>query len=222
MSSGPTAEKVLGILNKYVGPTMARPIFQLSAARSRANMKKLTRDDAARLLRELELGLRYYLKDPARQTECLGKLRDLLSGQGDASITRGDTRRTEVIPVHVESDIVTARGTGRDLCKDLGFPTVVQIKVATAISELARNIVQYAGSGEVTIALLDGPNTGIEVVATDSGPGIHGIDRIMAGQYRSKTGMGMGLMGCKNLVDEFDVRTAPGAGTTVTLRKYLR
>jgi serine/threonine-protein kinase RsbT len=214
------SSKVLEILETYAGPTMARPIFQLSAARSRVNLRKMGGGDASRLMKELRLGLRYYLRDAERLDECVRNLEDLLTPSG---VEGHEVRlsQSEVIQIDEESDIVTARGAGRDLCRNLGFSTVVQIKVATAISELARNIVQYAGHGEIEITLMDSRPPGIQVEARDRGPGIDNLDRILSGQYKSQSGMGMGLMGCRNLVDEFSVDTRPGKGTKVRLCKYL-
>lgn len=221
MTGKETSRKVLEILETFAGPTMARPIFQLSAARSRVNLNKMGSTDAARLMKELRLGLRYYLRDAERLRECVGRLETLLTPAGAAAQPSGGASRSEVIPVTAEPDIVTARGTGRTLCRNLGFTTVVQIKVATAISELARNIVQYAGSGEIEISLLNTNPPGIQVVARDQGPGIEDVEKVLSGEYRSRSGMGMGLMGCRNLVDEFNVETTPGQGTTVRLCKYL-
>jgi serine/threonine-protein kinase RsbT len=102
----------------------------------------------------------------------------------------------------------------------MGFSMALQVKVATAISELARNIVQYAGAGEVEIGSVQGKTIGIEVVARDRGPGIPHLAEVLDGDYRSMTGMGMGLRGTRNLMDYFDVRTAAGTGTEITVRAF--
>jgi serine/threonine-protein kinase RsbT len=85
----------------------------------------------------------------------------------------------------------------------------------TAVSELARNIVQYARSGQIVLSPRSSP-PGIEIVARDAGPGIADLDAIMDGRYRSKLGMGLGLRGVKKLAERFDVHTASGRGTTVS------
>jgi serine/threonine-protein kinase RsbT len=126
------------------------------------------------------------------------------------------------IAIKVEGDIVRARGAGRDMCRDLGLSEINQVKVATAISELARNIFHYAQTGNITLRRLSGPRIGIEVIATDQGPGIPDLKLVMSGAYKSKTGMGKGLLGTKRLVDYFEVDSAPDRGTRVTLRKYVR
>jgi serine/threonine-protein kinase RsbT len=125
--------------------------------------------------------------------------------------------REMTIPIEREGDIVRAREMGRAMCKSLGFSEVGQTKVATAISELSRNIFQYAGRGEVRLR----PSNGgaIEVVASDTGPGIANLTAVLTPGYRSKRGMGMGLQGTRRLVDEFYVDTRPGVGTTVKFSK---
>lgn len=127
-----------------------------------------------------------------------------------------------VIPIIAEDDIVRARSRGREVCRSLGFTEINQVKVATAISELARNIFQYAGKGSLTLRIVEGPRRGIEIVAKDEGPGIADVKLVLGGTYKSKSGMGMGLLGTKRLMDHFEVESAPGKGTLVVVRKFLR
>ncbi|TLM65666.1 MAG: anti-sigma regulatory factor [Actinobacteria bacterium] len=124
------------------------------------------------------------------------------------------------VELREEFDIVTARGATRGMCAALGFPPVEQVKIATITSELARNIIAYAGRGYVELVPLSGERKGIEIRAVDNGPGIPNIDSIMAGGYSSNTGMGIGLLGTKRLMDEFELDSVPGRGTTVVTRKY--
>jgi serine/threonine-protein kinase RsbT len=126
------------------------------------------------------------------------------------------------IAIHVEGDIVRARGAGRDMCRELGLSEINQVKVATAISELARNIFHYAKTGKITLNRLSTPRPGIEIVAVDFGPGIADLKLVLSGNYRSKTGMGKGLLGARRLVDFFEVETGPEKGTRVVLRKFVR
>ena len=125
------------------------------------------------------------------------------------------------VPINVEGDIVRARGVGRDVCRKLGLTEINQVKVATAISELARNIYAYAKPGQITITRLGAPRPGVEIVARDRGPGISDLKLVLGGNYASKTGMGKGLLGARRLVDEFEIDTGPDRGTVVTLRKYV-
>ena len=105
----------------------------------------------------------------------------------------------------------------------LGFSSTDLTLLATAISEVARNITTYAGVGEVTLrALHKAGREGIEVVASDSGPGIENVELALQDGYTTGNGLGLGLPGTRRLVDEFDLRTEPGVGTTVRLVKWNR
>ena len=105
----------------------------------------------------------------------------------------------------------------------LGFSSTDLTLLATAISEVARNITTYAGEGEVALRVLsDTGRQGIEVVASDEGPGIEDIELAMQDGFTTGSGLGLGLPGARRLVDEFDVRTRPGSGTRVRLVKWTR
>lgn len=126
-----------------------------------------------------------------------------------------------------EDDIVAARGAAREVARVLQFGSVDQSRIATAVSELARNVVRYAtdGRGTVIIRALPGPDgtrTGIEIVVRDSGPGIADIDQALSSGFTSGSGLGMGLPGAKRLMDELAIDSALGQGTTVTIRKWRR
>lgn len=130
----------------------------------------------------------------------------------------------QCIAVGSDLDIVAARVEARNLARDIGFGLIDQARIATAISELARNIVLYAGHGLVVfrrIARADG-REGLEIVCQDQGPGIEDVDRVMHDGYSTTHGLGMGLPGTKRLMDEFVIESAVGVGTTVMVRKWLR
>lgn len=128
------------------------------------------------------------------------------------------------LAIATEDDIVAARGAAREVAKLLQFGAVDQSRIATAVSELARNVIRYAtdGRGEVTIRKLDGTprGIGIEVVVSDSGPGIADVEQALGEGYTSGSGMGMGLPGTRRLMDELQIESALGRGTTVTIRKW--
>jgi serine/threonine-protein kinase RsbT len=128
------------------------------------------------------------------------------------------------IPVKTDLDIVSARVEGRNLARELGFGTIDQARIATAISELARNIVLYAPEGKVTIRAVvsDVGGRGIEVVCEDNGPGIANVELVMQDGYSTSSGLGMGLPGTKRLMDEFEIKTKSNVGTRVTVRKWLK
>jgi serine/threonine-protein kinase RsbT len=133
------------------------------------------------------------------------------------------TVANDVVRVRIlsDDDIVTARQEGRRLSTELGFSSTDLTLIATAISEVARNIRLYAGEGEVELNLVrDGERRGIVVVAADEGPGIADLERAMEDGFSSGGSFGLGLPGARRLMDEFDIRSAPGSGVTVTMKKW--
>jgi serine/threonine-protein kinase RsbT len=119
------------------------------------------------------------------------------------------------------NDIVTARMQGRVLAEQLGFSTGEATLVATAISELARNIVQYAGSGDIIVrSVTNGTKRGIVVVARDRGPGIGDLKLAVRSGYSTSGGLGLGLPGVRRIVDDFQIVSDRQAGTTVTVTKW--
>ncbi len=127
------------------------------------------------------------------------------------------------VPVSSDFDLVTARREGRLMAEQLGFSASEATLVATAISELARNIVNYARKGEIHVALVnDGGRRGISVVARDHGPGIADIKLAVQSGYSTSGGLGLGLPGVRRIMDEFDIVSEPGLGTTITVTKWKR
>ncbi|HEX6988819.1 MAG TPA: anti-sigma regulatory factor [Bacillota bacterium] len=121
-----------------------------------------------------------------------------------------------------ETAIVTARGAGRELARELGFSVVDQTRIATAISEIVRNAVQYAHHGTVAFTVIDDDGrTGLEITVQDSGPGIEDVERVLNGGYSTGAGFGRGISGARALMDEFELDSCPGAGTKVVMRKWL-
>ncbi|MEO8242647.1 MAG: anti-sigma regulatory factor [bacterium] len=120
-----------------------------------------------------------------------------------------------------DGDVVVARQMARKRAGELGFSRVDQALIATAISELARNIVHYAKSGHIEITEVNrGRRFGLQVVASDQGPGIADIDLAMTDGYSTGNSLGLGLPGTRRLVDEFDIESIPGRGLTVTFIKW--
>lgn len=128
------------------------------------------------------------------------------------------------LPLAGEDDLIVARQHARALAGALGFGAVDQSRIATAVSELARNVLRYAeGSrGEVLIRTLTTGHQGIEIVVSDAGPGIADVELVMRLGYTSGRGLGLGLPGTKRLMDEMEMESAPGRGTVVTIRKWCR
>ena len=127
------------------------------------------------------------------------------------------------ISIRSGADIVAARLQGRQLAAEAGFSGTDQTIIATAISELARNIVEYARGGEIRLSLLQDANTrGIRVEAHDDGPGIANIELAMQDGYSTGGGMGLGLPGTRRLMDEFVISSKVGEATTVIATKWIR
>ena len=126
------------------------------------------------------------------------------------------------VRIHNATDIMDARQQGRAVASQGGFSTSDLTIIATAISEIARNILEFADEGEVTITLLNSPHRkGIEIVAADQGPGIGDVSLVMRDGYSTGHGLGIGLPGAKRLMDEFEIASEPGKGTTVTMKKWV-
>ena len=132
--------------------------------------------------------------------------------------------RESVIPIESDADVVTARQQARAMASELELTSTDQTLLATAISEVARNITTYASRGEVVLSVIRNSDNirGIQVVARDDGPGIENVELALQDGYTSGGGLGLGLPGARRLVHEFEIETAPGQGTKVTLVMWER
>ena len=130
----------------------------------------------------------------------------------------------ERIAIESDNDVVTARQRARELAAGLDLTSTDQTLLATAISEIARNITTYAKRGEVFLELVRDANgrRGVKVVARDEGPGIADLERALTDGYTTGGGLGLGLPGARRLVDDFEIQTGPGEGTVVTLIKWAQ
>ncbi|MBB5917126.1 serine/threonine-protein kinase RsbT [Nocardia transvalensis] len=127
-----------------------------------------------------------------------------------------------VIAVKMSNDIVTARQAGRELATELGFSLTDITMISTAISEVARNITSYAGTGEIRVTVEDREGRRALVVhAQDNGPGIKDITRALQDGYSTGRGLGLGLPGARRLMDRLNVESAPGQGTLVEMWKWV-
>lgn len=125
------------------------------------------------------------------------------------------------VEVNHEADIVAARQIGRELATEAGFTSTDITLIATAISEVARNILVYAQFGEVRLRRVsDGSVEGVEVVAIDNGPGIADVERAMQDGFSTGGSLGLGLPGARRLMDEFSITSELGKGTTITMVKW--
>ncbi len=130
-------------------------------------------------------------------------------------------QRIVTVGINSEQDVVLARQRARQIAGSLGFDMQDQTRIATAVSELARNAFEYAHGGRVEFSIAKSPESRLVVCVEDKGPGIRDLNRIMNGTYQSATGMGLGLIGAKRLMETFEVKTEPGKGTSVTVSRRL-
>jgi serine/threonine-protein kinase RsbT len=130
--------------------------------------------------------------------------------------------KSEVFKINVEADIINARVKVKALAEALGFDYIDQTRIATAVSELARNALEHAGGGELSVSpIATFKKRGLELTVTDHGPGIANLELALRGGFSTKRGLGFGLSGSKKLMDVFHVETEPGKGTVVTAKKWL-
>lgn len=131
------------------------------------------------------------------------------------------TTKSDTISVRTAGDVVSVRHAVRRWAVEIGLSLVEQTKVVTAASELARNMIDYGGGGVLTLELLeDMPRRGLRLHFEDQGPGIPDIEAALRDGYTTGSGMGLGLGGARRLSNEFEIRTAPGEGTRVTITRW--
>jgi serine/threonine-protein kinase RsbT len=128
-----------------------------------------------------------------------------------------------IIAANDEAAIVMTRGAVRELARSMGFGTVDQTKLATAVSEMVRNVVLYAKRGQIAFSICETAygGRGIEVIVEDEGPGIEHVAVVLDGGYSTSGGFGRGISGARALVDEFRLESEVGSGTRVEMRKWL-
>ena len=126
------------------------------------------------------------------------------------------------VPVREEVDVAVARARARELAVAQGFGAAPAAAIATAVTEVARNIVVHAGAGEIVLELVEeGGRRGIAVIASDAHPGIASVEDAMRDGFSTRGSLGLGLSSARRLMDEFSIASAVGAGTTVTMRKWV-
>jgi serine/threonine-protein kinase RsbT len=232
MTTLDSTEELVDALKQYFSAPIARALLTSTLRRAKIDGGTLGPQAIPHVITALEQALPMYIADPGRRGECLGRLRKLAHEPAKApepvptglaarpAPRNGSAGASTVIQVATADDVTNACEVGRDLARKVGFPNVQQTKIATAIAELARNILLYAISGEMRISAIDAPRRGVEVMAADEGPGIKDLTLVMEGPYRSRTGMGLGLRGSKRLMDTFEIEST-SKGTTVLARKFV-
>jgi serine/threonine-protein kinase RsbT len=133
---------------------------------------------------------------------------------------RTESKRV-LVPITEAGDVITARQKGRELAIQAGFSSSDLVRIATAISELARNILLYAGDGEIHLSIVEEEDrVAIVIVARDEGAGIQDIEKALQDGFSTSGGLGLGLPGTRRLMDEFQIVSERGKGTTVTVKKW--
>ncbi|MFO0686710.1 MAG: ATP-binding protein [Sandaracinus sp.] len=234
------SEAVLAILRAYVSPPTARSVLEITRLRAGVAPGPLRSADLAALVDVVPSGLRLFLTDSASLPACRARLAELADKLGASKATPSDAPRPpssrapqsslspegelspgeqRTIKLAAEDDLRPARSLARRVAASVFASAVWQTRVVTITSELARNIVQYAGQGEISLRVLD-TERGVEIIATDKGPGIPHLASVLGGSHRSQSGMGQGLRGVKAVCDDFEIRCEAGQGTYV--RALLR
>jgi len=198
-------ERVLTVLARHLSATNAQNVLARALRESRTTSGPLSPEEVRRMHPALERGLRTFLP--------VATVADVLVELSRA-FAPSEPPRPQVLPIRVEADVSEARLAARTMCEVLGARRVVVQKVATIVSELARNIYMYAGEGRIELIPTSGARPRLVVRASDDGPGIPHLDQVLGGQYKSRTGLGAGLLGTKRLVDRFDIATGP-TGTRI-------
>jgi serine/threonine-protein kinase RsbT len=204
-------QKVLSVLEKYVSRVTARGVLDLSIQHSGLRKEQLSEQQLGRVIPRVLRGVQMFLP-----IETHALLRRELS----ALEPTPDYVPPDLVQIAQERDISTARNLARSMCERMHAPSLAMQKVATIVSELARNIVSYTPGGSLELIPSHTPRPRIVVRAVDRGSGIANVDQILAGRYTSRTGLGKGILGSKRLADRFDIQTGPG-GTRVEAEVHL-
>jgi serine/threonine-protein kinase RsbT len=212
-----TVESEIGaILTGAISAITQRSIFNRLGGLAALPTAQLTAQDRQSIMRELENSIRLFAR--TNSAELVAACSRALAAGGSAPVAESGSFSKQ-LAIELEKDIATARLEAWSEAVRIGLSKFASVKVATAVSELARNIVFYAGRGTVELrSIKDERGATLEIVAVDQGPGIEParLEEIWSGTYKSQRGMGKGLAAVKKLVDEFQLDTGPGRGTTVT------
>jgi serine/threonine-protein kinase RsbT len=204
-------DQLLSLLQRHISHINAQSIVGRALRDAGIDKRSLTEAHLPRLLARLEPGLRLFVRPTI-----LPRVREELK----ALCGTPEPPKPVIQAVKTEPDISDVRSSARWLCEQLGAKKISSQKVATVVSELARNIYMYAGEGKVELYPESTPRAKILIRAIDSGPGIGHLDEVLSGSYRSRTGLGAGIRGVKRLADRFDIKTSPG-GTRIEVEISL-
>lgn len=205
--------QLVSILQRYLSPVTSEMLMRRALHEANLTAEQLSLEHVPTLSPHLERGIRLFVSGE-RQQPLRNELRQVAAGTGRMAPP------PRAVPIRIEADISEARLAARDVCTALGARSLSVHKVATIVSELARNIVSYTPGGVLELAVLEMLPPRLQIRAVDSGGGIVDLRTIMGGTYKSKTGLGKGLLGVKRLSDSFDIETGTG-GTRVEVAVSL-
>jgi serine/threonine-protein kinase RsbT len=196
--------RTLDVLTRHVAALNARSVLSRAARNNGFHAEDLQPHQLRTILPDLERSLGLFC-EPSRREQLVAELAALAGAPEKVQPVK--------VTLAAEQDISVARNAARSLCEALGARPIVVQKISTIVSELARNIISYTEGGDLELVPVQELRR-VTIRARDEGPGIPNLNEILGGGYRSRTGMGMGLLGTKRLADRFDVRTGP-SGTQV-------
>lgn len=204
-SSGTTDfERLAKILERHLSPMNARSVLRQSLSESKLSSTQFTLGDLKVINDALERGLRLFTTESVA-TRALRDIQALTRAAAPSS--HAPQVEPSTVEINIEADISRARNVARSMCETLGAKGFSLQKVTTIVSELARNIQSYAGSGKIELSVKGGGKPRVVIRAIDRGPGIPNLAHVMSGEYRSRTGLGRGILGTKRLADHFDINT---------------
>ena len=204
-------DDIRAVLERFVSPIIARPMLQKALRERNLTPERFKEGDAYKIGPLLERGVNLFVAEHDRD-RAIQALKDLC----ERSKPGAEPCQIKILS---ENDIGVVRNEARRICEEVGAGSYTVQKVTTIVSELARNIVSYASRGTLEIVPITGQGRRIILRAADNGPGIPNLELVLSGKYRSKTGLGRGLLGTKRLADHFDVST--GATGTLVVAEVL-
>ncbi len=203
-------QQLIAVLTRYMSGVNAHSVVGRAVRHSLLNPEQLSVRDLEAMMPTLDRGIRLFV-EPSRQAQLWSELEALGGRKGSSSQT---------VNIRTEQDISQARVLAKAMCENARARSFVAQKVATVVSELARNIVSYTPGGAIELVMSNDGQARILVRATDTGGGIGNLDEVLSGKYRSTTGLGRGLLGVKRLADKFNIKTGKG-GTQVEAEVLL-
>jgi serine/threonine-protein kinase RsbT len=218
LNRGDGSAAILAVLEQTFSASDARTLLMVARQRADAVRCELAGSRLTTVLQMLESSLGAYLADSVRRRSCISALQRVGAEYGGLLASESVPW---IVPIKSDQDVGVVTDAARSCARYAAMTSVNQTKLMTATAEIARNIVQYARSGEIRFTVFERPRAGVLIVASDMGPGIADITKVMSPKYVSKTGMGIGLQGARRLVDEFAVESSPTSGTKITMRKYV-